>query len=497
MIDSTRRRQRARARGEHLFLERPQPPAARQVLHGIVITGQSIAVGDHSTPQLSTTPTARLAKMLIDTSTVDVNAWYGVDAVPALAPLIEPMRSFTLPDGAPAQWPVNPQGGESPASGMAAQLHATEGWRVAVIAVGHSGRSVDYLEEGGLGTAFAGMVYELDAITTLADEAGFDFVVDAILLVHGEADTRRADIQAKWKELREESEAAIKAATGQAADVPMIMSAPCGLPVDLDGGPGTSILACYYLAESEPDHYVVAPKHHFDFGPDHLHLTGWGSLRLGEQAAHVFHRYRSGLKAQLRPTSAALTSPTTARIDFEVPVPPLQFSTTTPAAHPGIAEWSAGQGFEVWNGATKIEILSAEIDGSAVVLELGAEPGAGAVIGAALWQDAIGAFYAGLEGGRVCALCDSDGFVSASAAAVACSATNGSADVTCSTPGDLAFVGPRMLAEGSGLTGAHVVSVDGDVATLSEAWAGSTGATSITFRNDHRNYAMQFELPLR
>ena len=62
--------------------------------------------------------------------------------------------------------------------------------------------------------------------------------------------------------------------------------------------------------------------------------------------------------------------------------------------------------------------------------------------------------------------------------------------------GALAFVGPRMLAEASGLAGAHVVSVAGDVATLSAAWTGSSGTATVLFRNDHRNYAVQFQLAL-
>jgi hypothetical protein len=436
--------------------------------------------------------------MLVDSAEADVHDWYGPGAAPAFAPLVEWMRPFAPAGGDVFEWPLNLAGGESPCSGYAAQLFASEGWRVAAVNVGQSARSVDYLEEGGLGTAFAGMVYELTTMEALADAAGSDLVVDAVLLVHGEADANRADIAAKWRELREDSEAAIRAVTGQPAGIPMVLSAPCCTPTG-SAGPGTSILACWQLAEAEPRLFVVAPKHHYAYSADNLHLDGWGSLRLGEHLARVALRHRAGLPAQLRPVSAALSAPDAIRVEFEVPVPPLQWSTTLPATHPGTPEWAEGRGFELWTGSsTKVEVLSAEIDGSAVVLTLAAPLVSAATVGAALWTDvsAVGALAAGTAAGRHCPLCDSDAWVSQSARAVACDVAEGGAEVVCAAAGALAFVGARMLAEGAGLAGAHVVSVDGDAATLSAPWTGDAGEAEVTFRNDHRNYVVQFALPV-
>lgn len=109
----------------------------------------------------------------------------------------------------------------------------------------------------------------------------------------------------------------------------------------------------------------------------------------------------------------------------------------------------------------------------------------------------MGGFHGGEAVGRHGQLRDSDPFVGYSARTITCGVTQGSALVTALTAGDFADRGRTELASGEGLPkGAVVTQITGDTMTLSAPWEGATGEAGVTFRNDHRNYAVQFALAL-
>src|SRR5262249_41032332 len=72
-------------------------------------------------------------------------------------------------------------------------------------------------------------------------------------------------------------------------------------------------------------------------------------------------------------------------VHYHVPVAPMVWDTNFAAAHPSVAEWRNGRGFEVTTAAgEKAAITSAAISGDTVVITCATDPGAGSRVSYAM-----------------------------------------------------------------------------------------------------------------
>lgn len=465
---------------------------------GMISTGQSLSVGAAAVPVVSTSQPYGNLK-LFDAS--QPPGYDGVGDVLSVVPLVAPLRPIGLGAGT-VEYPHNIRG-ETPSEGLGNQAAALSLAATGVAGVtvqtnvGEGGQGISAIEKGGSGKAYAASLYEVAALVGLAAKEGKTYGVGGVFLTHGEADATNEAYAARLIQLQADYSADIRAITGQAPEVPMFLSQQGTCPPEL--GPPSSAIAAWRAPSLAPGKvYCTGPKYQYEYAADRLHLTAPSTRRLGEKYAQAYHRAvvaKEGWRP-LEPLSARLSGEVVT-VDFHVPAPPLAWEETIPPPHRGaFTEWAAGRGFEVESDAGPAAITGVEIRGSSVIITLAAPPGEGAILAYAMWQDEPG-HHGGDAVGRRGQLRDSDPFVGYSARSIECFVTQGSATVRAATPGDFRDRGRTELASGGGLPGeAVVLQVAGDEITLSAPWEGPSGKAMVTFRNDHRNYAVQFALPL-
>jgi hypothetical protein len=183
---------------------------------------------------------------------------------------------------------------------------------------------------------------EVKDAKALAAAAGKSYVVRAVATIHGESDQQSyfqghtefpltgtsgvaneiktyADALVEWQR---DYEASIKAVTGQAQPVPLLVS-------QLSGQNATRVAV---VSQYELDAHVAAPgkvllvgpSYHFDFASDCLHFTNKGNRRLGEYFARVYARVVLGGETwePVRPKNVSRAN-NVITVQFHVPRPPL------------------------------------------------------------------------------------------------------------------------------------------------------------------------------
>lgn len=447
----------------------------------VVVTGQSLGAGEQGLPVVSTAQPYGNRKVYDASAPGTYGGYDGSGDALSLVPLTAPLRTFYPLWWLPYTYPVNTTAVETPGVGFCNQLTADTGADCIETNVAESGHGMTHIKKGGTGNAYAGSLYEVAAIVGLAAAEGRAAEVVGVFLVAGEADTADPAFGADVDNLQADYDADLRAITGQAAPIPMLLSPQSTLPTTL--WPSVSTLAAWQLARAWPDRFVmVGPKYQYHY-VDGLHLDGPGYRRLGEQAAHAL------TGSALMPQSVAYLGQTpdgfVYQVTFDVPVEPLQWCGEP--SHAGTV-WQYGRGFELSDDTGPIEIYRVEIIGDTVELTVAAKPPHG-VLSYAMWQDAPG-FNGGAAVGRHGELCDSDAFLSYSARTAPAVVHHGSPFVDAVAPGDFWDVGRRQLA------GGFVLDVTGDTITLSEPWAGASGEVELLIQNDHRNRAVPFSLGL-
>jgi len=463
----------------------------------VIDYGQSHTVGVAATPFLSTAQVGGNLKYFDsgwDMAGPPTTSQLGTISLIALkTPLREPPSNGTYP----AEYPRNLVAGEQPGFGLANQLATTFGWVCLLCNFGMSGEPISAIKKGGTTNAYAAMLAELGRIVTLAAAASKSVGVVAIHLLHGETDASlgTSDYTAQIEQLYSDIRTDLRAITGQAGDVLLIAAQQNVQPLPIVRPAET--LTPLELVATHPNTALAYAKYHLPCYSDKTHFLGPASRALGEIAAKALIRRRLGRASSLQATGAALAG-STITVTFDVPYLPLQWTTTVPACHALTAEWAAGRGFEVeTSGGAKVTINSATIVDNTVVVALASSPGASARVSYAMYPDDASAAHGGDAEGRHGQLCDSDPFESYSARSISCDVANGSASITCHTTGQFADRGQREIVTGPGLSGiVHVVSISSDTIVLSAAWTGSTGTSTLRFKNDLRNYALAFSVVL-
>lgn len=487
--------------------------------YGIIGNGQSLSVGAAGLPVIGTSQPHGALKLF------DADGGYRLDGggVWSLVPLVEPIRPL-IPTSAGSEYPKNVMG-ETPHTALGAQLSSLSLARTGrdfisvQSVVGTSGFPLSLIDkrrggaDAGPRPPYLAALMETRIIKALADDAGHPFSVAALVLTHGESDQDNAQYGAQLVNLWSDSNADLKAITGQSRNIPLVHSQQNTFPYVTGGTTiAASTQAQWRQAVLSPGKIVlVGPKYQYSYG-DIVHLDGPGYQRLGEKTAQVIDALVNldGGWAPLHPTGVS-RSGLDVTVHFFVPFPPLEWDEEFPKTHQARhTAWKHGRGFEIARASDGGEVVidSAAISGSSVVLRLAASaPSQGLVVRYATTPDGTplldGGTGTGASGGTVSgrqgALRDSDPFRGAMTKSVTAFATSGSARLVNVGPAaDLALFSRRDLVEaGSHLPSNTMVlskANDAGFFDVSRPWSGPTGNTTVTVRHDHRNYAVQFEL---
>lgn len=463
-------------------------------------TGQSLSVGAAGTPVVSSQQPFSNLKLF---DAAPDPKYDGQGDMLSLVPLVSPIRP-SMAGYPPIAYPNN-IAGETPNEGMSNQVSALTqaigGFDTVSVAanVGESGQSITVIEKGGTGNAYASTLYEAQAVKALAAQQQKTFGVGAVILTHGETDANDANYEAEIQKLQADYEADLSAITGQSSPIPILVSQQATFPADA-GSFAQSTLAAWRLGVDFPGKfYCVGPKYQYEYSADHVHFIASQYRRLGEKYAEVYVHAMLMKEdwAPLQPVKASIAG-AVITVDFHVPTPPLVWEESISPPHQTVlTQWAKGRGFEAGDSTGALTITDVAIAGSSVTVTLAQPPaGQNLTVAYALFQDQQG-YSGGTDNGRRGQLRDSDPFVGYDQETVACNVTQGSNVVTAMAPGSLDARARTDLATGAFFASdAVVMAKNGDALTLSQPWNGATGQAMITFRNDQRNYAVQFAMPV-
>jgi hypothetical protein len=426
----------------------------------------------------------------------------------SMVPLVEPMRKAVPGTGAGYDQQLNQEYpnnlyhdgdtyGETPHSGMAntiSSLWAARGepddYVTAHTTVGLGGTCLSQLGKTS-GRSFPAALSETRVWKQLADAAGETYGVAGIILTHGECDAAigNKSYGTGIYQLLQDYDASIRMITGQSRHVMMFASQQS---TSADGYDGVSV-QLWRAGVEHPDSIVcTGPK--YAYGANGVHLPGPGYERVGEKYGEVFDLVvNQGVPwAPVGPNKVALSG-ATITVDFDVPNPPLVWDEHLSKPHQqSHTAWAQGRGFEVKDaGGNEVSIASVAIQGTRVIITLSAAPAAGSnlTLGYATTQDGYDLLHGQLR--------DSDPFVGYSQEKIDVNVTNGSPTITAATTGAFARRAELDIVSGGALPPDTVASnVSGDQITLSSAWTGSSGTTSLVFHHNHYNYCVHFSMPV-
>jgi hypothetical protein len=194
------------------------------------------------------------------------------------------------------------------------------------------------------------------------------YAVRAMALILGSNDvaagTSYASYRADVLQFQADMEAAIKAISEQVGTIPLFMSQ---VSYGAVSATNAMALATLSLAQSSDKFALITPLYHLPYS-DGVHLTNVGYKWLGAYFGRAYNQWvESGeMPERLDPVSATLRG-STIRVRFDVPTLPLVLDTSTLAA-------ATNHGFRVVDGGGTVAISSVTVDGSDVVLALGATP---------------------------------------------------------------------------------------------------------------------------
>ncbi len=372
---------------------------------GVIGSGQSLSVGAQAS-DVASKPTLD-ANLKLSLGGAAAPPFDPTAAALSLVPLFEPIRP--LATTYPSAYPHNIYG-ETPHTAMASQISAlvrrafaTEYVTVHSV-VGENGQGMARLKKAAVetvngatstGRAYAATLFEVAAIERLAKARGQSYGVGAIILTHGETDAGNADYQADLVQLWRDYNQDLKAITGQAESIPLLVTQQhgFGFSAGTSSGASASTLAAWRASLEHPrDIVCVGPKYQYPYAPDNFHLGTRGYQLLGEKYGQVYFE-RIVLGRDFRPVQPTQVSVDgrVVRVRFHVPVPPLVWDEALPAPHQtALTEWRAGRGFELSaGGGAPIAIESVAIDGDAVSIQSAVDLPAGAVLGYATTSDGV------------------------------------------------------------------------------------------------------------
>lgn len=276
------------------------------ILHGVLMTGQSHSIGYNGYPALTTTQPYFNLKLNSDYT--------------KFTPLIEDRDVGDDYVGAT----------ESPMSSFAntiTSLSSGTTYQTAILNNAVGGYAYSQLKKGT--SPYSNGITYLTTANTLSGALNRTFQVDAVVNIHGPADRTRAnEYEGYLNEWQSDYQTDIKAITGQSANIPMFIDQSSNF---VAYGTPTSDLVIAQLAadENNSNIYMVTPKYHLYYGPDWVHLTNESYRLLGEYFGKAVKRIVVEGESFVALTPAEqVRKDNVITVRFNVPEEPLAFDTT-------------------------------------------------------------------------------------------------------------------------------------------------------------------------
>jgi len=293
-------------------------------LNHILLYGQSNATRAGNEPTsnnaLTITPNARhlMPKSYVAGTTSDPGLMAPQNATDATAYRALPFTGFqALFEGRGVA-----DDGETMASGLVQTLGTRLGWKFLASSAAVGGYSITQLVKGQY--PYADLMYQVSESKRLSDLQGTSYKVAAIAYIQGEQDSGDSTWDTKLKALVDDLNTDIRAITGQAEDVVVIieqMNRPVWstpMPVDL------AILRAHHgsggrIYWHNPRYHITMDAHYYPHG------KRWRGCHIGETLAKILggdHEWE-GLTLQ-----SSSVSGSSLFLRFNVPVAPLVFATS-------------------------------------------------------------------------------------------------------------------------------------------------------------------------
>lgn len=361
-------------------------PEDNQTLYHIIVTGQSLAVGAEGNPALTTvTPYEYIGKAYqfnggsrpIDGMENDT----GVEEIAILDSCLEEFSSLreqthvlTLGQGEDQRHGYQ---GETIDSAMGYWFAKLTGKKVLVSNHGFGGKSYAELKKGT--TAYNNSIRAVHHAKELCDRIGWRYVVYAIAVVHGEADSYVSQTAENYKtHLRQwqlEYDADIKAITGQIETVQLFSSQTAASSAY--NLPYSQVPNGVFLASVQYDDiHVVCPQYAYPITYASVHMNNYGYRALGEFFGVIMGNYfNNSIYPVLYPTGSVLSG-TTITLTFNTPG-----GISLVYDDSNVSEVSDGNwGFELVGDENDVEITNVQIVNNKVEISLSGSPSADAQI---------------------------------------------------------------------------------------------------------------------
>lgn len=333
-------------------------PDDSRVIHIIILNGQSLSVGAQADDSLVTVWSEYPddALMFGGDDTIDIRM-----GLPTLAGELQALNPATLTGFQPLIAKAGQGGGsrgETVGEGLSRHLVQKARsigvqHRTLWIAPGLGGTAYDGLKRGT--QPYANMVAAVARAKALAEAQGWRVVVDAQIIVHGEADSSNTGYYNDLLEWQLQANEDLKAETGQVADIPFLMQQPSSF---WGSTTGTEAVKAMLRAHEESDqHFLLGPSYQAGdlYAGDILHFTGPGYRVLGETGGPAVENVLWGARdwQPLRITSA-VRSGSTVTLTYSVPNGPLVIDTSTVSERDD-------KGFRYFDGSGEIAISSVSV----------------------------------------------------------------------------------------------------------------------------------------
>ena len=341
-------------------------PTQADVLHVIIVYGQSLSVGAQGTPLKYTENKTADAIMFSGAPEIDIRM-----GLPTLGGELQTLDPATLTGFQPlVAMDGQGNGGRGQTIAESMSQHISDAARESLIrhrtfwfAPGLGGTAYSGLKKGT--TPYSNMMSALSRCKELAEAEGLKVVVDGLLLVHGEADNGNSNYYNDLIEWQSDIESDVKVITNQHGGVPFMMSQPSS-----KYSTSHSIKAMLQAHETSNKHFLLGPNYPVGdlYAGDILHFTGAGYHCLGEifgkAAANIIFKNEWDC---VRIKNATRTGQIVT-LNYSTPVPPLVIDTMT------VTERDV-KGFRYFDSSGQITINDVQIvndgsDGSDALVEI-------------------------------------------------------------------------------------------------------------------------------
>lgn len=306
-------------------------PDSDKVLHIVIGLGQSLMVGAQSADSLISTEAQYPDMVLMPDVGPYSDVRLGLKGSSGEPGDFDP-NDFTGFRPLVARVGITPTQGETVmeqfANALAREAHNIGiRHRTLLFTAAFGGTNYEGLKKGT--QVYSNMLAALAKAQTLAEDRGWQVVVDACVVRHGEADASNPNYGQDLLEWQEDTDADLKSITGQQAPVHFLIAQPSSFY----GSDTQAAQRMVEVSESSPHHHLAGPDYGYAdlYADDILHGTGPFYFLSGEYLARAFRQviWSAAEDSTVTRIISAERSGTTVTLTYEVPEPPLVIDTAS------------------------------------------------------------------------------------------------------------------------------------------------------------------------